>query len=178
MDVLDAGVFVATHEARVPRGTKMALWGPLQAKELGLEGWEVQDAGETGFVLHQAARLPVGRSTASLIFVRRLEKAFLTVTLAGYPTDAPAAQRRLDLQSAVSAAEVFLTRLAHEPVRFTLKAEVALVDNSEGARVVDTPAAARTLGGGKRKGGATADGDGPGGIDVVGAPKRTEIWEA
>lgn len=155
MDVLDAGVFVSSWEAKVPRHTKMHLWGPLQAKELGLEGWEVQDGGETGFVLHNAGvHLRMGRATSTLIFVRRLEKAFLTVYFGGYPTDAPASQRRMDTQGVVAACEMFLGRLAKEPIQFTLRMEQALVDNSEGAKVIEAGEApaprARMLGGGAR----------------------------
>jgi hypothetical protein len=173
MDVLDAGVYVSKWEARVPRTTRMHLWGPLQAKELGLEGWEVQDGGETGFVLHSAGvHAAMGRATSTLIFVRRLEKAFLTVYLGGYPTDAPAGQRRLDMQKAVSACEIFLGRLAKEPVQFQLMGELALVDNSEGAKVVeakDKPSlASRNLGGGAR--GPIAESTGRAG--------RGKVWEA
>jgi hypothetical protein len=155
MDVLDAGVFVSSWEAKVPRHTKMHLWGPLQAKELGLEGWEVQDGGETGFVLHNAGvHLTMGRATSTLIFVRRLEKAFLTVYFGGYPTDAPASQRRMDTQGVVAACEMFLGRLAKQPVQFTMRLEQALVDNSEGAKVIEAgeaaPPRARMLGGGAR----------------------------
>jgi hypothetical protein len=133
----------------------MAMWGPLQARELGLEGWEVQDGGETGFVIHNAGvHLTMGRATSTLIFVRRLEKAFLTVYLGGYPTDAPAAQRRLDMQKAVSACELFLGRLAKQPVQFELQSELALVDNSDSARAAQQPesraAGERALGGGVR----------------------------
>src|SRR5688500_14989340 len=157
MDVLDAGVFVSAWQARVPRHTKMALWGPLQARELGLDGWEVQDGGETGFVIHNpGVHLTMGRATSTLIFVRRLEKAFLTVYLGGYPTDAPAAQRRMDVQKSVSACEMFLGRLAREPVQFQLQSDLALVDNSEGAKVVDAASSSpRRLGGGAKSSGKT-----------------------
>src|SRR5688572_427666 len=156
MDVMDAGVFAGKWEARVPKTAKMTLWGPLQAKEMGLEGWEVQDGGETGFVLHNAGiHLTMGRATSTLIFVRRLERAFLTVYFGGYPTDAPAGQRRLDMQKVVQSCEVFLTRLAKEPVRFELQAELTLVDNVNDATV---PARA-TLGSGRRASGAVIDAD-------------------
>src|SRR5690349_2051805 len=90
MDVLDAGVYVTKWEARVPKSARMTLWGPLQAKEMGFEGWEVQDGGETGFVLHNpGVALTMGRATSTLIFVRRLERAYLTIYFGGYPTDAP-----------------------------------------------------------------------------------------
>ena len=182
MDVLDAGVFVSKWEAKVPRHTKMHLWGPLQARELGLEGWEVQDGGETGFVIHNAGvHLTMGRATSTLIFVRRLERAYLTVYFGGYPTDAPAAQRRLDMQKAVSACELFLGRLAKELVQFQLQADMALVDNSDGARVIDAAAKAETkpagrmLGGGAR--GPIIDAD-ERPRPVERAPgKKGKVWE-
>jgi hypothetical protein len=130
MDVLDAGVFLEKWEARVPKGAKSVMWGPLQAKEMGFDGWELQDGGETGFVFHNAGvKLTMGRATSTLIFVRRLERAFLTVYFGGYPADAPAAQRRLDSQKVVGACEMFLSRIAKETVRFELMGEIALVDN-------------------------------------------------
>jgi hypothetical protein len=130
MDVLDAGVYVSKWEARVPRSAKSVMWGPLQAKEMGLDGWELQDGGETGFVFHNAGvRLTMGRATSTLIFVRRLERAFVTVYFGGYPADAPVGQRRLDVQKVIQACEMFLTRIAKEPVRFELQGEVTLVDN-------------------------------------------------
>ena len=151
MDVMDAGVYVSKWEARVPRHAKVTLWGPLQAREMGLDGWEVQDGGETGFVMHHAGRVTMGRATATLVFVRRLEKAWLTTYLGGYPADAPAGQRRLDTQAIVSAAEIFLQRLAKEPVQFQLQGEITLVDNVNDAQVLDAPAA-KALGGGRRIG--------------------------
>jgi hypothetical protein len=130
MDVLDAGVYVSKWEARVPKHTKVTLWGPLQAKEMGLEGWEFQDGGETGFVSHNAGvALTMGRATSTLIFVRRMERAFLTIYFGGYPADVPAGQRKLDMQKAVKACEIFLTRLAKEPVKFEFMGELTLVDN-------------------------------------------------
>lgn len=189
MDVLDAGVYVSKWEAKVPRQTRMTMWGPLQAKEMGLDGWEVQDGGETGFVIHNAGvHMTMGRATSTLIFVRRLEKAFLTVYLGGYPTDAPAAQRRLDMQKAVSACELFLGRLARQPVQFRLDAEMVLVDNSEGARVVEAesrpahperavqpeaPPPGRMLGGGGR--GPIIDADLR---PKPQPPRKGKIWEA
>ncbi|MEA3190538.1 MAG: hypothetical protein QOD77_1120 [Thermoplasmata archaeon] len=170
MDVLDAGVWVAKWEARVPKNARMTMWGPLQAREMGFEGWEVQDGGETGFVLHNAGtHLTMGRATSTLIFVRRLEKAFLTVYFGGYPADAPAEQRHLDQKKAVSACEMFLGRLAKEPVRFTLMGEIALVDNVND-HAVEAKAAPKTIGTGRMKGGG-------GGVDLVGAPKKSETWE-
>ncbi|MHB8632795.1 MAG: hypothetical protein ACYDBQ_02340 [Thermoplasmatota archaeon] len=131
MDVLDAGVYVSLWEARVPKHAKMTLWGPLQAREMGLEGWEVQDGGETGFVLHKTgSHLRMGRATSTLIFVRRLERAYLCVYLGGYPSDAGGAQRRLDEKKFVSECEIFLARLAHEPVQFQLRSEETLVDHT------------------------------------------------
>lgn len=149
MDVLDAGVYVSKWEASVPRHTKMVLWGPLQAREMGLEGWDVQDGGETGFVLHNAGvHLTMGRATSTLIFVRRLEKAFLTIYFGGYPADAGEGQRRLDMQKVVGACQIFLGRLAKQPVAFELKAELALVDNVNDAvagRMVGSPRATASL---------------------------------
>ncbi|MFO1534035.1 MAG: hypothetical protein ABR586_00020 [Thermoplasmatota archaeon] len=159
MDVMDAGVYVSKWEASVPKHTKMTLWGPLQAKEMGLDGWEVQDGGETGFVTHNAGiHLTMGRATSTLIFVRRLERAFLTIYFGGYPSDAPQGQRRLDMQGVVSACELFLARLAKQPVQFELRGEMALVDNAPDARVLEAQPAGRLLGGG-RKAGAIIDAD-------------------
>lgn len=155
MDVLDAGVFVSKWEAAVPRHAKVTLWGPLQAKEMGLEGWEVQDGGETGFVMHNAGvKLTMGRATSTLIFARRLERAFLTVYFGGYPADAPAGQRKLDMQKVVAAAELFLARIAKQAVKFEFTGELALVDNTEavlpkGRKPAPAPAAPKALGGGK-----------------------------
>lgn len=195
MDMLDAGVFVAKWEGRVPRHAKMTLWGPLQAREMGLEGWDVQDGGETGFVLHNAGtHLTMGRATSTLIFVRRLERAFLTVYFGGYPADAPAEQRRLDMQKAVNACELFLSRLAREPVKLEPVGELSLVDNHQQAAAIPSAAATafasarmpaktepRRLRGG---GGATA-GSEVGGVDAYSVeqaarPKRSDasdIWE-
>jgi hypothetical protein len=155
MDVMDAGVYVSKWEARVPKHAKVTLWGPLQAKEMGLEGWEVQDGGETGFIMHNAGvRLTMGRATSTLIFVRRLQSAFLTVYFGGYPADAPAGQRKLDMQKVVAASELFLGRIAKEPVKFEFQGELSLVDNSNDAalparRGAATPATPKALGGGK-----------------------------
>ena len=129
MDVMDAGVYAYRYEAEVPRGLKVVLWGPLQAKELGFEGWTYQDGGETGFVYHASGRaIGMGRANATLIHVRRLGRCFLTVYLAGYPSDASPAQRRLDLAGIATEAELFLTRLAKAPVKFREAAAVPLVD--------------------------------------------------
>ena len=153
MDVLDAGVYVGKWEAAVPKHAKVTLWGPLQAKEMGLEGWEVQDGGETGFVMHNAGvKLTMGRATSTLIFARRLERAFLTVYFGGYPADAPAGQRKLDMQKVVAAAEMFLGRLAKQPVTFEFTGELALVDNTEAPMPKGkkpAPAVPKPLGGGK-----------------------------
>lgn len=140
MDVLDAGVFVSKWEARVPRHAQMVLWGPLQAREMGLEQWDVQDGGETGFLMHQSGSpLTMGRATCTLIFVRRLERAFLTIYFGGYPCDAPDAQRRLDAQRAVVECQMFLSRLAHETVEFEFMGELALVDNVHDATARAVP---------------------------------------
>lgn len=155
MDVMDAGVFVSKWEARVPKHAKVTLWGPLQAKEMGLDGWEVQDGGETGFVMHNAGvKLTMGRATSTLIFVRRLQSAFLTVYFGGYPADAPAGQRKLDMQKVVAASELFLARIAKEPVKFEFQGELSLVDNSNDAalparRGAAQPAQPRAIGGGR-----------------------------
>lgn len=163
MDVMDAGVYVSKWEAAVPKHTKMTLWGPLQAKEMGLDGWEVQDGGETGFVMHNpGVRLTMGRATSTLIFVRRLERAFLTVYFGGYPTDAPGPQRKLDMQKVVGACEIFLAKLAKDKVRFEFQGEIALVDNSDDATAVRGGARApsKAIGGGKlSKSGAIIDAD-------------------
>lgn len=130
MDVLDAGVYVAKWEATVPTQLRTVLWGPLQAKEMGFEGWECQDGGETGFVYHNPhVRMAAGYATSTLIMVNRLKRAFLTIYFGGYPADVDEAQRRLDGKKVVGAAETFLTRLAKEPVRFEFQGEVTLVDN-------------------------------------------------
>lgn len=157
MDVLDAGVYVSKWEAKAPKHTKVTLWGPLAAKEMGLEGWDVQDGGETGFVMHNpGVKLTMGRATSTLIFVRRLERAFLTVYFGGYPADAPAGQRKLDMQKVVSQAEIFLTRIAKEPVRFEFQGELALVDNTDAPMPKRGKAAAsaepKAIGGGKLAG--------------------------
>lgn len=152
MDVMDAGVYVSKWEAAVPKHTKMTLWGPLQAKEMGLDGWEVQDGGETGFVMHNpGVRLTMGRATSTLIFVRRLERAFLTIYFGGYPTDAPGPQRKLDMQKVVGACEIFLAKLAKDKVRFEFQGEIALVDNSDDATAVrgGPRAQSKAIGGGK-----------------------------
>lgn len=151
---MDAGVYVSKWEARVPKHAKVTLWGPLQAKEMGLEGWEVQDGGETGFIMHNAGvKLTMGRATSTLIFVRRLQSAFLTVYFGGYPADAPAGQRKLDMQKVVAAAELFLARIAKEPVKFEFHGELSLVDNSNDAalppRRGGASATPKAIGGGK-----------------------------
>ena len=152
MDVMDAGVYVSKWEAAVPKHAKVTLWGPLQAKEMGLEGWEVQDGGETGFVMHNGGvRLTMGRATSTLIFVRRLQRAFLTVYFGGYPADAPAGQRKLDMQKVVAASELFLARIAKEPVKFEFQGEIGLVDNSNDAALPRgrAPPTPKAIGGGK-----------------------------
>src|SRR5688572_30816177 len=166
MDVMDAGVFVSKWESRAPKHTKVTLWGPLAAKEMGLEGWEVQDGGETGFVMHNpGVKLTMGRATSTLIFVRRLQRAFLTVYFGGYPADAPVGQRKLDVQKVVAAAELFLARIAKEPVRFEFQGELSLVDNSTDAALPRSRgggprAEPKALGGGKlSRGGDIIDAD-------------------
>lgn len=130
MDVLDAGVYVAKWEADVPPGMKTVMWGPLQAKEMGFDGWEWQDGGETGFIAHNPhIRLPAGFATSTLIVVNRVKKAFLTVYFGGYPANVPSEQRALDAKKVVSACELFLQRLAKQPVRLDFQGEVVLVDN-------------------------------------------------
>ncbi len=131
MDVLDAGVFVLKFEANLANDAQPVLWGPLQATEMGLDGWEVQDGGETGFVFHNHRALSLGRGTATLIVVRRLKKAFLTIYMGGYPTDTPESQRRLEAQRVVSACALYLGRLTKSTVDFDLKADIALVDQRE-----------------------------------------------
>ena len=160
MDVMDAGVYVSKWEANVPKHTKMTLWGPLQAKEMGLDGWEVQDGGETGFVTHNAGtHLSMGRATSTLIFVRRLERAYLTIYFGGYPSDAPQGQRKLDMQKFVSACELFLARLAKQPVQFEFRGEMTLVDNGNDGKVIDTQPLPRLIGSGKRVSGKVIDAD-------------------
>jgi hypothetical protein len=95
----------------------------------------------------------MGRATSTLIFARRLERAFLTVYFGGYPADAPAGQRKLDMQKVVAAAEMFLGRLAKQPVKFEFTGELALVDNTEAplpkGKKAAVPAAPKALGGGR-----------------------------
>lgn len=144
MDVLDAGVYVAKWEADVPK-LQTVLWGPLQAKEMGFEGWEWQDGGETGFVAHNPhIRLPAGFATSTLIVQNRKRKAYLTIYFGGYPADVPEAHRRTDQQKVVSAVEAFLTRLAKQSVTLVLQGEVAMVDNVNDA-TVEAPAPAPAL---------------------------------
>ncbi len=144
MDVLDAGVFVAKFEATTPKGLRPVLWGPLQTKEMGLDDWTVQDGGETGFVMHHAgSTTAAGRVHATLIVVRRLAKAFLTVYFGGYPSDVPESQRRLEAQKVVSDAELYLGRLAKEAVNFQFQGEISLVDNRPDAAELAAPAPPR-----------------------------------
>jgi hypothetical protein len=135
MDVLDAGVYVAKWEAEVPP-LQTVIWGPIQAKELGFDGWEWQDGGETGFVAHNPQiRLPAGFATSTLIVQNRLKRAFLTVYFGGYPANLPEAQRRTDQQKVVSAVETFITRLARKPVRLVFQGEMSLVDSVNDATI-------------------------------------------
>ncbi len=171
MDVLDAGVYVSKWEARVPRHAKMTMWGPLQAREMGFEGWEIQDGGETGFVLHNAGtHLTMGRATSTLIFVRRLEKAFLTIYFGGYPSDAPAEQRKMDMKKVVQSCELFLGRLCKESITFQSKGELTLVDNGTAAGGAAANEPTTLTAGRKMKGGG-------GRIDQIGEPKKSETWE-
>src|SRR6185295_11965625 len=97
-------------------------------------------------------KLTMGRATSTLIFVRRLQQAFLTIYFGGYPADAPAGQRKLDLQKIVAPAEVFLARIAKEPVKFEFQGELTLVDNSNDAPLPKgraAPPQPKALGGGK-----------------------------
>jgi hypothetical protein len=136
MDVLDAGVYVGKWEADVGGDVQTVLWGPLAAKEMGFEGWQMQDGGETGFVYHHPhIKLPAGYGTSTLIMVNRLKRAFLTIYFGGYPANLNEAQRRLDAKKIVSAAETFISRLAKTPVRFEFQGEVALVDNINDATI-------------------------------------------
>ena len=169
MDVLDAGVYAAKWEADVPKGVQPVLWGPIQAKEMGFEGWEWQDGGETGFIAHNPhVRLPAGFGTSTLIVVNRLRKAFLTVYFGGYPADAGVDQRALDAKKVVSACEVFLARLAKRPVQFQFHGEMALVDNLNDASPVEA---------------ATGDGGVPENTGLAGAEdapmvaERSGVWE-
>lgn len=140
MDILDAGVYVAKWEANVPPGLRTVMWGPLQAKEMGFDGWEWQDGGETGFIAHNPhIRLPAGFATSTLIVVSRLRKAFLTVYFGGYPADVKREQRRLDAKKVVSACQLFLSRLAKQDIHFEFQGEVALVDNVNDAAALSAP---------------------------------------
>lgn len=138
-------------QAALPSKVRPVLWGPLQAKEMGLEGWDVQDGGETGLVYHRHGRAATGHVTATLIVVNRLRQAFLTIYLGGYPVDAPEAQRRLEAQRVVSAAQAFLGRLVKDTVSFEMQGELALVDN------VNDAVEARMLGGRLRRSGAVEE---------------------
>lgn len=141
MDVLDAGVFVAKWEAEVPK-LQTVLWGPLQAKEMGFEGWECQDGGETGFVYHNPhIRLAAGFATSTLIVVNRLRKAYLTIYFGGYPTDHSPARRRIDQDKVVGAVQTFLSRLAKKPLTMEFQGEMALVDHNDDG-VLSVPASA------------------------------------
>src|SRR4029079_8892280 len=100
-----------------------------RAGDLASQDWTYKDGGETGFVYHSNSRaIKIGTATATLIYVRRTERAFLTLYLAGYPSDAPREQRLIDVRNIVNEAELFVSKLANEPVRFELADERALVD--------------------------------------------------
>ncbi len=139
MDVLDAGVYVSKWQAIVPKSIQVVLWGPLQAREMGFDGWECQDGGETGFIYHNHnIALPAGRAASTLVVVRRMGIAYLTIYLGGYPADVPAAQRRTDIQKVVSAVQLFLTRLSKQTIDFRFEGEIALVDHVNDAAPLDT----------------------------------------
>jgi hypothetical protein len=129
VDVNDAGAYIYKFVAAVPNPLKVVLWGPLQAKEMGFGDWTYQDGGETGFVYHTAARaIKMGLATATLTYVRRAERAYLTLYLGGYPSDAAREQRLIDVRGLVNEAELFLTKLGQEPIRFELADERALLE--------------------------------------------------
>ncbi len=135
MDVMDAGAWVAKWEADVPP-LQTVLWGPLQAREMGFDGWEWQDGGETGFIAHnKQIRLPAGFATSTLIVQNRLRKAFLTIYLGGYPANVPSGQRRLDQEKVMMQAQAILARLAKKPVELRLMGEITLVDSVNDATV-------------------------------------------
>lgn len=143
MDAYDAGSFAYVFQATVPRSLKVVLWGPLHASELGFEHWTYQDGGETGFVYHSSSRpLRLGVATASLIVVRRTGRAHLSIHMGGYPTDAAPEQRRIDCQSIVNEAELFLSRLAKETIRFQRVQEHVLVSSNDAIATDETVARA------------------------------------
>lgn len=146
MDALDAGVYAYVYEADVPRSLKVVLWGPLHAKELGFGEWSYQDGGETGFIYHATGRaLRLGLASATLTVVRRTGKAYLSVYVGGYPSDAPVEQRRLDVQSIATEAELFLTRLAKETIRFQAPREWTLVEPTMAEAQATTAAVRKRL---------------------------------
>ena len=158
MDIIDAGVYTYKFVAPVPKSLRVVLWGPLQAKELGFTGWSYQDGGETGFLYHSDARgMKMGSCVATLTYVRRLERAYLTMYLAGYPSDAAREQRLIDVRSMVTEAELFLTKLASEPIKFELADERALVDHAQArtATPAKTAAPAATVRFGRGRPGVT-----------------------
>lgn len=130
MDIIDAGVYTYKFVAAAPKSLRVVLWGPLQAKELGFHGWSYQDGGETGFLYHSDARgMKMGTCVATLTYVRRLERAYLTMYLAGYPSDAAREQRLIEVRGLVTEAELFLSKLSAQPIKFELADERALVDH-------------------------------------------------
>jgi hypothetical protein len=132
MDVMDAGVYLYKFVAAVPRSIKVVLWGPLQARELGFGDWNYQDGGETGFIYHSSARaIKMGTAAATLTVVRRLGKAYLTIYLAGYPSDAARQQRLIDVRGFVTETELFLGKLAGETVTFELADERTVVEHAQ-----------------------------------------------
>ncbi len=141
MDIIDAGVYVYKFVAAVPKSLRVVLWGPLQARELGFDGWSYQDGGETGFLYHSDARgMKMGTCVATLTYVRRMERAYLTMYLAGYPSDAAREQRLIDVRGLVTEAELFLNKLCSDPIKFELADERALVDHQPAQTPTPTPA--------------------------------------
>lgn len=131
MDVHDAGVYLFRYDATVPREMRTPLWGPLHAREIGLPGWEAQDGGETGFIYHKSTRpRQVGLLQATVIVSNKARRATVSVLLAGYPSHVPVEQRRLEALALVTEAELLLTRLAGEPVKFTRTLSATVVDQN------------------------------------------------
>lgn len=128
MDVSDAGAFTLHYVATLPGPVKSVLWGPLQAKEMGLDGWEVQDGGETGLIMHRPhQRLADGFQTSTLIVANRTKTATLSVLQSGVPQSWSESQRHVHAKSAVTAASLYLSRLAGKPVEFELRLDLDLM---------------------------------------------------
>ena len=83
-------------------------------------------------------------ATATLTYVRRLERAYLTLYLAGYPSDAAREQRLIDVRGLVTEAELFLCKISQEAIRFELADERALVENQAAPKPAPKPVAAPT----------------------------------